>query len=291
MNFHLDAMKKMGVAVDVEEGYIKARVKGTIRGAHIVFPQVTVTGTENLLILGACAEGPTTIENAAREPEVTALGEVLRACGAEISGLGTSTIEVTGNRLTPPKKPVVIPPDRIETGTWISAAVATRSELTIVDADAGKLGAVIEAFRSMGARIDVSKEGSIIKVEPCDVLSPIEVETQPYPGFATDMQAQMLTNMCLANGTSTMCETIFENRFMHVAELQRLGAKISVQGNLAVVKGPVTLQAAPIMATDLRASACLVIAGLCAEGRTKVTRIYHLDRGYQRLDEKLLGWE
>jgi UDP-N-acetylglucosamine 1-carboxyvinyltransferase len=287
VGFHTDALKKMGVAIEVEEGYIHARVKDRLRGAHIVFPQVTVTGTENILIAAVFAEGKTLIENAASEPEVVALGEMLRSCGAVIDGLGTSTVEVIGGPLRHPSAPIAIPPDRIETGTWISAALATRSELTLTDTDASKLGAVVEAFREMGGGIDIRKNGSEIHVRPAERYRPLDIETQPYPGFATDMQAQMLFNLCLADGTSTVRETIFENRFMHVAELQRLGAQISVQGNLAVVKGPVQFKGAPIMATDLRASACLVLAGLCAEGSTKVSRIYHLDRGYQRLDEKL----
>jgi UDP-N-acetylglucosamine 1-carboxyvinyltransferase len=248
---------------------------------------VTVTGTENILIVAAVAQGRTVLENAAAEPEVVALGEMLCDCGAKITGLGTSRIEVEGARLHVPARSVRIPPDRIETGTWIAAALATRSELTLLDTDASKLGAVIEAFRCLGGHLEISSDGKSIHVQPADRYSPIDIETQPYPGFATDMQAQLLTTACMASGTSTIRETIFENRFMHVAELQRLGARISIQGNVAVVKGPSTFKAAPIMATDLRASASLVIAALCAEGATKVSRIYHLDRGYQKLDEKL----
>lgn len=287
VGFHLEALKKMGVSVEVVEGYIKAQVLGRLKGAHIIFPQVTVTGTENILIVASCADGKTILENAAREPEVVTLGEYLRACGARIEGLGTSRIEIEGGNLRLPKKPLVIPPDRIEGGTWIAAAVATRSPLTITDTDASQLGSVIDAFRMMGAKIAIRADGRELQVEPADGYSPLDIETQPYPGFATDMQAQILTTLCLANGTSMVRETIFENRFMHVAELKRLGAHVNVRGNLAVVKGPAVLKGAPIMATDLRASACLVLAGLVAEGATKVSRIYHLDRGYQRLDEKL----
>jgi len=289
VNFHIDALKQMGVSVEVEGGYIHARVKSRLTGARIVFPQVTVTGTENILVVAACAEGVTTIENAAQEPEVIALGQVLLAAGAEIEGLGTATLRIKGGTLKVPEAPIVIPPDRIEAGTWIAAALVTRSELTITGCDPAVLASIIEPFRAMGAKIETRQDLNELFVEPCSVYQPIQVETQPYPGFATDMQAQMLTTMCMASGRSTIRETIFENRFMHVAELRRLGAQIETHGNLAVVDGPSFFQGAPLMATDLRASASLVLAGLCAEGSTKISRIYHLDRGYQRLDEKLIG--
>jgi UDP-N-acetylglucosamine 1-carboxyvinyltransferase len=287
VNFHIDALEKMGVSIAVEEGYIRAHVKDRLVGAHIEFPVVTVTGTENLLIVAACADGETTLQNAAAEPEVVALGELLRSAGARIEGLGTSTIRIRGEKLRNPARPIVVPPDRIETGTWISAALATKSELTIEKCDATQLDAVISVFRSMGGKISVSKEGTQIHVEPSDKYEAIELDTHPYPGFPTDMQAQLMVNACFAEGTSLIRETIFENRFMHAAELNRLGAHVTLHGNTAVVAGPASLKAAPIMATDLRASACLVIAALCAQGRTKISRIYHLDRGYHRLDEKL----
>lgn len=287
VNFHLEALSKMGAEIRVEEGYIHARVVDRLRGTTYRFPQISVTGTENVLIAASFAQGSTTIENAAREPEVVALGKQLAAWGVPITGLGTSTIAVEGGRLKLPCAPVVIPPDRIEAGTWISAALATRSELTLTHTDATEMEAVLKVFRSMGAGIEVSADAKRIHVLPVEQYRAIDIETAPYPGFATDMQAQLLVNLCLANGKSRVKETIFENRFMHVAELRRLGAKIAIEGNNAIVEGPSRLLAAPMMATDLRASASLVIAGLCAHGTTKVSRIYHLDRGYQRLDEKL----
>jgi len=288
VNYHLEAMRKMGVSVEVEEGYVKARLKGSLKGAHISFPQVTVTGTENLLILAAVAEGNSVIENAAREPEVVALGELLIRCGARMSGLGTSLIEVQGSTtLRHPEGKIVIPSDRIETGTWISIAAATRSELILQNVEIDQMGSVIRAFESMGVRFHLMAESRALRVEPADHYHPVDIETAPYPGFPTDMQAQLLTALCLAEGKSRVRENIFENRFMHVAELHRMGARITIHENEAIVEGPVTLQGAPIMATDLRASASLVVAGLCAQGRTKISRIYHLDRGYQRLDRKL----
>jgi len=287
VNFHIDAMKQMGISVEVEQGYIKAQVPKRISGAHIVFPQVTVTGTENLMILACHAEGATRIENAAQEPEIVALGEVLNRCGAKISGLGTPVLEIEARRLNPPVNPISIPPDRIETGTWISASVASRSELLIRNCDSAQLTSIIQAYRRLGTGIDVLSDGAQMKIRPPDRYEALELETAPYPGFPTDMQAQMLANLCLAWGKSRLRETIFENRFMHVAELRRLGAKISVQGNVAEVDGPSILQGAPMMATDLRASASLIVAALSAHGQTKISRIYHLDRGYQRLDRKL----
>lgn len=287
VNYHLEAMKRLGVGIEVEEGYIKAQIRGELIGCDISFPQVTVTGTENILILALSARGTTRISNAAREPEVVRLGEMLRDCGAHISGLGTSTIEVQGGELRPPAKPILIPSDRIEAATWIAASVATRCPLTIDHTDNSALGSVIQAYRALGAKIEGNARGTSLFVEPRNSYASIEIETAPYPGFPTDMQAQILTNACLAHGTSKIRETIFENRFMHVAELRRLGAKVSVRRNVATVEGPTKLVGAPLMATDLRASACLVLGGLSAYGQTKVSRIYHLDRGYQRLDEKL----
>ncbi len=287
VNLHIEALEKMGVQVAVEDGYIHAKVKERLRGARIVFPQVTVTGTENILFVAACAEGMTTIENAASEPEVIAVGEMLRDAGADITGLGTSVVRVHGGKLGRPKSPIVVPPDRIETGTWVALSAATRNPLTIKNCRASEQTTILDTFRKIGVGIVVSPDGTTLHVTPADRYTPIDLQTQPFPGFATDMQAQLLTCLCLASGTSRVRETIFENRFMHVAELRRLGAEISLRGNLATVRGPVSFHGAPIMATDLRASACLVIAGLAATGTTRISRIYHLDRGYQRLDEKL----
>lgn len=287
VNYHIEAMRKLGVTVEVEEGYIHATVKNRLVGAEILFPEVTVTGTENLLYVGVMAEGTTVLQNAACEPEVVALGEFLKSCGAKITGLGTPTITIQGGPLKTPQKPVKIPPDRIEAGTWVAIALATRTPLEINHCDSSQMTSVLAAFRQMGAKIEELNNGTTLKVSPAEKYSPLHIETAPYPGFPTDMQAQILTVLCLAEGRSTVVESIFENRFMHVAELQRLGAKIEVNGNIATVEGPVSFQGAPIMATDLRASACLVLAGLISKGTTKVSRIYHLDRGYQRLDEKL----
>jgi UDP-N-acetylglucosamine 1-carboxyvinyltransferase len=287
VNYHIEAMRKMGVKLEVEEGYILATVPSQLRGAEIFFPEVTVTGTENLLFVASVAEGKTILENSAREPEVVALGEWLVSCGALIRGLGTSRIEIEGVPKLFSRENVVIPPDRIETGTWISIAMATGSSLTLERTDLSKMTSVLDAYRKMGLGLESLNNGQALKIIPSAQYTPIELHTQPYPGFPTDMQAQILTSMCQANGKSILTENIFENRFMHVAELRRLGAKISVEGPTAIVEGPVRLTAAPIMATDLRASACLVVAALSAQGKTKISRIYHLDRGYQRLDQKL----
>lgn len=287
VNYHIEALRKLGVRVEVEEGYIHASVKDKLVGTEILFPEVTVTGTENLLYVGVMAEGTTVLQNSACEPEVVALGEFLKSCGANISGLGTPTITIEGGGLKLPSQPVQIPPDRIEAGTWISISLATRSPLEINHCDASKMTSVLAAFRQMGAKIEELNQGTTLKVTPAEIYHPLHIETAPYPGFPTDMQAQILTLLCLAQGRSTVVESIFENRFMHVAELRRLGAQIEVNGNVATVEGPVEFQGAPIMATDLRASACLVLAGLISKGSTRVSRLYHLDRGYQRLDEKL----
>ncbi len=287
VNYHIEALRKLGVSVEVEEGYIHATVKGKLVGNEILFPEVTVTGTENLLYVGVMAEGVTLLQNAACEPEVVALGEFLKSCGAKITGLGTPTIKIEGGGLKTSSPTVVIPPDRIEAGTWVAIALATRSFLEINHCDSSQMTSVLAAFRQMGGKIEELNGGTTLKVTPSEKYSPLHIETAPYPGFPTDMQAQILTTLCLAEGRSTVVESIFENRFMHVAELQRLGAKIEVNGNVATIEGPVDFQGAPIMATDLRASACLVLAGLISKGTTRVSRIYHLDRGYQRLDEKL----
>jgi len=287
VNFHLDALRKLGAEVEVAEGYVKAKVPSRLVGTRITFPEVTVTGTENLLIVACSAEGETILENAAREPEVVALGNLLISLGAKIEGLGTSTIHIQGSKLSAPKKSVIIPPDRIETGTWIAIALATRQSLELEQCQAGEMKAVLDVFRATGAGFEINSAGDRIVVLPRDKYDAVDVETKPYPGFATDMQAQVMALLCLASGKSRIRETIFENRFMHVAELRRLGAQIEIDGNNAVVTGPVALQAAPMMATDLRASASLVVAALAAKGATRISRIYHLDRGYQRLDEKL----
>ncbi len=280
VNFHIEALRQMGVVVEVEEGYIVARAKYGLKGGRLRFPEVTVTGTENAVMVAVLAEGETIIENAAREPEVTALADFLVASGARIEGIGTPTLLIRGVRkLRPPAKPVRIPADRIEAGTWISAAVATHSPLRLEGCEAGRMEAVLTAYRALGTKLNISAKGDVIEVEPPDVCSPLDLMTDPYPGFPTDMQAQIMVNLMFAKGRSRVRETIFENRFMHVAELRRLGAQIEVSGNEAIIDGPVRLKGAPLMATDLRASASLVVAALVAEGSTHISRIYHLDRG------------
>ena len=285
VNFHLAGLEKMGATVEIEHGYIKATAR-RLRGSRIYFDTPSVTGTENLMMAACLAEGDTVIENAAREPEVVELGRFLQSAGAQIEGLGTSVIRITGAALKAPRS-FRICADRIETGTWIAIAAATRSALRITETDAAQLESVLAVFRQMGLGVDVQEQGRVIQVTPADRYSPVEVETEPFPGFATDMQAQLMAALCLADGTSRVKETIFENRFMHVAELRRLGAQIDILGNEAVIHGPAQLRGAPIMATDLRASASLVIAALGATGESRVSRIYHLDRGYQKLDRKL----
>lgn len=284
VNYHLMAMEQFGATVHVEAGYILASVKDRLRGAQIRFPEVSVTGTENVLYVAAGAEGETRILNAAREPEILALGRFLQSCGAKIEGLGTDEIVVQGTSLSAPSEPVRVGPDRIECGTWIAASAITRSPLTLEHCRADEMTSVLSAFRDMGVGIEVSNEGTTLHIHPAETLYPLRVETSPYPNFPTDMQAQLLAVMCTAQGSSQITENIFENRFMHVAELRRLGAKIRIRHNTATVTGPCKLVGAPLMATDLRASASLVLAALAAEGETTIRRIYHLDRGYERLD-------
>jgi UDP-N-acetylglucosamine 1-carboxyvinyltransferase len=288
VDYHLAALEKMGVVLSVDAGYIHAKVPDRLVGAECTFPRVTVTGTENLLMVGCFAEGTTILHNAAQEPEVVALGKMLQKIGAEIEGLGTGTIRIVGHgRLRAPRDPVRVPSDRIEAGTWIASAAATRSAIRLEGCDAGDLSSVLEVFRQMGMQIEVRDGATQIDVEPSEVLAPVSIETAPFPGFPTDMQAQLLAALCTVPGQSKIRETIFENRFLHVAELRRLGARIDIDGSNALVYGGAPLNAAPLMATDLRASASLVIGALAANGESVLRRIYHLDRGYQRLDRKL----
>jgi UDP-N-acetylglucosamine 1-carboxyvinyltransferase len=287
VDYHLEAMKKMGVEIEIAEGYIHAKVKKSIQGAEIDFPKVSVTGTENILILACFAKGQTRILNAAREPEVVTLGEFLIQCGAKISGLGTSELLIEESSLTAPESVFEIPPDRIETGTWIAASCITNSPLFITQTDSRLLKSVIETFERMGTRFECSSDFKTIRVLPTEDMLPVEIQTEVYPSFPTDMQAQLMSVLCLAKGISCIQENIFENRFMHVAELKRLNARIDISDKKAFISGPCEFKAAPVMATDLRASASLVLAALAAKGETRISRIYHLDRGYQRLDEKL----
>jgi UDP-N-acetylglucosamine 1-carboxyvinyltransferase len=283
VDLHIKGLQSLGAEVSVEQGYIAARAK-RLKGARIVMDLVTVTGTENLMMAACLAQGTSVIENAAREPEVVDLANCLRAMGARISGAGTDVITVEGVAQLRGAKHRIMP-DRIETGTFLTAAAATRGRVTLHGADPGFLEAVLGKLRDAGAEIETGN-GSIslaMRARPRSV----DVRTAPYPGFPTDMQAQMMALDATAQGTGVITETIFENRFMHALEMQRLGADIEISGNAAVVRGVERLQGATVMATDLRASASLVIAGLVAEGETTVDRIYHLDRGYECIEEKL----
>ena len=280
---HVKGLQAMGATITIEHGYMHAAAR-RLRGARVVMDMVTVTGTENLMMAATLAEGTTLIENAAREPEVVDLARCLMAMGAKIEGAGSGVIRVEGVASLGGATHRVMP-DRIETGTYLAAAAATRGKVRLAGADPASLDATLEKLREAGARIGTS--ASQIEIEMSGRPNAVSVRTAPYPGFATDMQAQFMALATLAKGTAVITETIFENRFMHALELQRLGADISIQGNSAVVRGVERLQGAGVMATDLRASAGLVIAGLAAEGETMVDRIYHLDRGYEALEKKL----
>ena len=282
---HLKGLAAMGVRLSVDHGYIHAEAS-KLTGARVVMDLVTVTGTENLMMAAALADGTTVLENAAREPEVVDLANCLIAMGARIEGAGTDTIRIEGvSSLSGANYPVM--PDRIETGTYLAAAAASGGRIRITGAAPATLDATLGKFREAGAKIQCA--GDVIDFEMSGRACAVDLRTAPYPGFATDMQAQFMALDAVALGTSVITETIFENRFMHALELQRLGADISIQGNTAIVRGVDKLQGAAVMATDLRASASLVIAGLVAEGETLIDRIYHLDRGYEALEQKLTG--
>jgi len=279
---HVKGLQAMGAEIDLTHGYIHA--KGRLTGARIVFDMVTVTGTENLLMAATLAEGTTVLENAAREPEVVDLARCLIAMGARITGAGTDRIVVEGVSTLHGATHAIMP-DRIETGTYLAAVTAAGGSAAVRGADADSLDAVLKKLSEAGATIDV--DGDVIRIERKRPLAAVNVRTAPHPGFPTDMQAQLMALAARAEGTSVITETIFENRMMHVQELVRLGANIEVEGSTAVIKGVAKLTGANVMATDLRASACLVIAGLVAEGHTTIDRIYHLDRGYEGLEDKL----
>ena len=280
---HVKGLQRMGADIRVEQGYISARA-GRLRGERIVADLVTVTGTENLMMAATLAEGTTVLENAAREPEVADLANCLNAMGAKIRGAGTDIITIEGvERLHGAVHAIM--PDRIETGTFLAAAAATGGAVTLRGADGAILDAVLEKLREAGAEVRV--EPGVISLAMRRRPKSVNCRTAPYPAFPTDMQAQFMALNCVADGAGVITETIFENRFMHALELQRLGADIAISGNTAIVRGAPRLQGATVMATDLRASASLVIAGLVAEGETTVERVYHLDRGYERIEEKL----
>jgi UDP-N-acetylglucosamine 1-carboxyvinyltransferase len=280
---HLKGLQAMGATITIEHGYMHAAAR-RLRGARVAMDMVTVTGTENLMMAATLAEGTTRLENAAREPEVVDLARCLSAMGAKIEGAGSGVIRVEGVASLGGATHRVMP-DRIETGTYLAAAAATGGKVRLTGADPALLDATLEKLREAGATLSI--KGDYIEIEMSGRPRSVGVRTAPYPGFATDMQAQFMALATIARGTATITETIFENRFMHALELQRLGADISIQGNSAVVRGVERLQGAGVMATDLRASAGLVIAGLAAEGETMVDRIYHLDRGYEALEKKL----
>ncbi len=280
---HLKGLERMGASFELEEGYILGRCE-RLRGAEIDLDMPTVGGTENLIMAAALAEGETRIRNAAREPEIVDLADFLNSCGARIRGQGTADIEIEGvSSLRGSSYSVMA--DRIEAGTFLAAAGATGGRLTLKNCPTRTLGSVIEALESMGMAFRETADG--LEASLSGPLRPTDIRTKPYPGFPTDMQAQVMTLMCLAPGTSLVDERIFENRFMHASELVRMGADIQVSGHTALVRGVERLVGAPVMASDLRASASLVLAGLAARGTTQVRRIYHLDRGYERIEEKL----
>jgi UDP-N-acetylglucosamine 1-carboxyvinyltransferase len=282
---HIKGLQAMGAEIAVEHGYIVAKAK-RLKGARITTDMVTVTGTENLLMAAALAEGETLLENAAQEPEVTDLAELLIAMGAKIEGQGTSRIKVQGVReLHAPKTPHRIIADRIETGTFLCAVAAAGGDVTLTGACADHLDAVIDKLKEAGAQIDEAAD--TIRIRMSGRPKAVSFRTSEYPAFPTDMQAQLMAVDCIAEGSARITETIFENRYMHVNELVRLGARIEVDGHTAIVHGVPQLSGATVMATDLRASASLVIAGLVAEGETLIDRIYHLDRGYDRMEAKL----
>lgn len=283
VDIHIKAFEAMGVAVNIDQGYVNASCR-QLRGAHILFDKPTVGGTENIMMAACLAKGATTIENAAREPEVVELARALKKMGARIHGEGTDTIVIDGVDELKPLTHTVMP-DRIEAGTFMVAGGITGGNICIKNCPVQTMGSTVEKLREAGLMIEEGKNN--VCVERNDSLKPVEVTTNPYPGFPTDMQAQIMTLLTLSEGASIIRETIFENRFIHVAELDRMGANIKVERDSAIVVGVKQLRGASVMATDLRASASLILAGLAAKGTTVVSRIYHLDRGYDSLEKKL----
>jgi len=287
VDLHLSALEKMGAIITTEHGYIQAKVPdhGRLRGAHIVFEKITVTGTENILMAACLAEGETILENSAREPEITDLIHLLRKMGADIQGDETSTLRIRGVRKLHGAAHSIIP-DRIETGTFLIAGAITHGDLTITNCLPAHLGAVIAKLEKTGATVDLL-DPTTLRVRMSKTPLGSDITTEEYPGFPTDMQAQYMALATQANGTSSITETIFENRFLHASEMIRMGANISIDGRHAVVRGPAKLSGTTVQASDLRASAGLVLAGLVAEGDTLIERVYHIDRGYERIVEKL----
>jgi UDP-N-acetylglucosamine 1-carboxyvinyltransferase len=287
VDLHLEGLKALGADLELDGGYVKARAPKGLVGNRVTFPKVSVGATHNVLMAAVLAKGETVIENAAREPEVGDVAECLVKMGADIEGIGTSTLTVQGaDRLRGAEHSVL--PDRIETGTYAMAVAATGGDVLLERARPDLLEAALDVLKEAGAEITETNRGLHVARNGAG-LAPVEVETQPFPGFPTDLQAQLMALMTCAGGVSTIRETIFENRFMHVQELARLGADIALEGDTARVTGVDTLRGAQVMATDLRASVSLVIAGLVAEGETVINRVYHLDRGFERIEEKLGG--
>jgi UDP-N-acetylglucosamine 1-carboxyvinyltransferase len=283
VNLHVKALEDLGAHIELKDGYLEAR-SSRLTGATIYFDLATVTGTENIMMAAVLAKGTTVLENAAREPEIVNLAEVLNGMGACVKGAGTDVITIEGvEKLCPVEAEVI--PDRIEAGTYMIAAGITGGDITIKKCEPAHLEALISKLRDAGMSIRSVSGG--LRVQAGAQKKSVDVKTLPFPGFPTDLQAQMMALMSISNGSSVITETVFENRFMHVSELIRMGADITVQGNSALVKGVTALKGAPVMATDLRASASLILAGLAAEGTTELSRVYHLDRGYQQIEKKL----
>ena len=284
VNYHLDSLEKMGAKIKLKNGYIEASSK-KLKGAEIKFDGITVTGTENIMMAAALAEGKTTLTNVAKEPEIIDLANMLNSMGAKIDGAGSDRITIEGvDNLTGTN--FEIPADRIEAGTYLAAAAVTKGDITIEGINPNRLMKVIDKLKDAGAEIEYQNNAISICMNK-DVPNPVDITTAPFPEFPTDMQAQFSVINAISNGTANIYETVFENRFMHILELNRMGCDISVNGNHAIIKGVKSLSGAEVMATDLRASASLILAGLCAKGETIVDRIYHIDRGYERIEEKL----
>lgn len=284
VDLHLKGLEQMGAVIDLEAGYIDAKVEGRLRGARILFPQVSVGATENLLMAATLAEGTTQLVNAAREPEITDLANCLISMGARIEGVGSDRLTVEGVESLSGTTHAILP-DRIEAGTFACAGAITGGELLLEGMTLELFGACTRSLREAG--VEMVQEADGVRARRLNGLHGVDVMTEPFPGFATDMQAQFMALMAVAEGASMITETIFENRFMHVPELTRMGARINAHGSSAIVRGVGKLSGAPVMATDLRASVSLIIAGLAAEGETVVNRVYHLDRGYERVEQKL----
>ena len=284
VNYHLDSLKQMGAKIVLKNGYIEATA-AKLKGANIKFDGITVTGTENIMMAATLAEGKTTLTNVAKEPEIIDLADMLNSMGAKVEGAGSDQITITGvEKLNGTK--YEIPADRIEAGTYLAAAAVTKGEITIEGINPNRLMTVIDKLKSTGAEINLGTDSISIYMKK-NVPNPVDITTAPFPEFPTDMQAQFSVINAISSGTANIYETVFENRFMHILELNRMGCNISVEGNRAIIKGVNSLYGAEVMATDLRASASLILAGLCAKGETIVDRIYHIDRGYERIEEKL----